>query len=209
MKSNLLLIILLLAITAQTFAQKTFKNSVGIKPTNYSNLDLGDSDDGFIGRHIGVEYERLISQNDKWSIVLPISFGDLKTIMVSDFYRNGFDIYATPGVKYYPKGFQKMKGYSVAANLLVGQKKYDFNSWDLYVDFKGMFYGLMLNNHYALKLAKRFQLRFEGGIGIRYLSGTEYRSFYDDLEMKRVYRTNKIGDWNPVLNLSIGFHYRF
>lgn len=78
------------------FAQK--KNAIGIKPINLSNLDLGDSDDGFIGRHFGIEYERVISKDDKWPIALPLTFGWLKTLYVTDYDRTGYDFYITPGI---------------------------------------------------------------------------------------------------------------
>lgn len=91
----------------------------------------------------------------------------------------------------------------------MGQKKYEYSAWFTDATFDGLFYGLMLNNHYSLKLSKRLTLRFEAGGGMRFIAGDKNEVSYDNNIWQPIESVQKIQQWSTILNLSVGMHYRF
>ena len=171
-------------------------------------IDLSKESD-FLGYYFGVELERKISISGKWTFVLPVTFANLKTIYISDYHRTGYEILIAPGLRYYPKTFNKITGFSFGAHLLLGYHSSESSGWGNRFKTKSNFQGFLVNCNYSLKLTGNTSVKFELGSGARLVNEHE---FYSYLNRYGTGTTEGIRDKHLVggiLNASIGFHLRF
>ena len=171
-------------------------------------IDLSKESD-ILGYYFGLELELKISKSGKWTAVLPVTFANLKTFLITDYHRTGYEILITPGLRYYPKSFNKINGFSFGAHLLLGYHSSEISTWGNRFKTKSNFQGLLVNANYSSKLRGNTSLKFELGLGARLVNEHQ---FYSYLNSNSSGRTEGITDKHligGILNASVGFHLRF
>lgn len=183
----------------------SFSQAITIKPTNFSNIDLGQMDDiAFMGYHVGLAYERLFRPDSHWSWVLPITFAFYNPLPVTDYDKHGHQLYFTPGVKYYLKTGNPRKGWSASVNLLAGLDKYDYSSRMRWGNAQLAFYGVLGTWLYNAPISKTAAFNFELGFGLK---NTHYQSDYkEQWDFPPYDYINSIDKWylSGIMNVSVG-----
>jgi len=210
MKKSIFLLLFILCFTLVSQAQdvsssRSLWQAISLKPTNFSNIDLGKSGD-LPGYHIGIAYERLFRPDSHWSWVLPVTFGNyLLSHVITDIEQDGTTWYATPGLKYYLKAGNPRKGWSASANILVGTDKYNYSG---YHTNKGhmdkFFYGFLASWLYNAPISKTAAFNFELGFGLR---NTHYQSVYESFDdIPNIPTQHSVDEWrfSGIINFSVG-----
>lgn len=209
MKISISLLLLVFGLVGTGFGQgqssvPNLQQAISLKPTNFSNIDLGKSGD-LPGYHIGIAYERLFQPNSHWSWVLPVTFGHyLLSHVITDVEQDGTTWYATPGLKYYLRAGNPRKGWSASANLLVGTDNYDHSGYHSKIGHVDkFFYGILASWLYNAPISKTAAFNFELGFGLK---NTRYQSNYrlpDEYPNNHTYSTD---EWrfSMIMNFSVG-----
>lgn len=208
MREYIVTTVLFFFVAIKSVSAQDLKHSVGVKPFNFSMIDLSKEGE-FPGYHFGIEFEKKIAKSGKWTFVLPVTYANLKTILISDFYRSGFELYATPGLRFYPKGFNRIKGFSFGGHFLLGYHSSESSGWSNRFKTESNIQGLLINANYSLKLRGNTSVKFELGSGVRLVNEHKFSSY---LNRNGPGRTEEITDKHLVggiFNASVGFHYRF
>lgn len=172
LQKSTFLFLLLLLLCPPCFAQEASPSpitaqAISIKPTNFSNLDLGNND-GFPGYHFGLAYERLFCPSSHWAWVVPVTYAFYPTLLVTDYEKQGYQLYFTPGIKYYLKPNQPRKGWSASVNTLAGINRYHYSGSLRKGSIKEDFYGVFGSWIYNAPVGKTMAFNFELGFGLRY-----------------------------------------
>lgn len=207
MKTFMLTPLLAIFLLAAAFGQqrggnRDFKNSFVMYPLNYAHIDLGRND-GVQGMHMGISFQRVLDKNKKIILSLPLVTGIYGIVPIYDYYKEGGQVYILPGVKYYPKGFDRIKGFSFGTHLLLGYDSYTYNSWSTNGNQKASFAGLLFNTNYCAKLRSNVGLDLSAGIGYRYYRGKLQRDYLNDFN-QQIRATNPVEKHGHILNLSVG-----
>lgn len=170
-----------------------------------------------VGVGFGAGYERLLGEEQRMSIVLPVSvlFEDKSGNNGGTQYEDSryyAYVYFTPGLKVYPFGQRKVT-YALGPNLMIGHG--GGSEWQSRTDAYGIIHldavqtkrwrlGLLMTNYVNFQFSRHFNLGIEGGLGIRYLDKVSYSG-------SLFYAGN--GDFNGGVDItgqfSLALGYRF
>lgn len=155
--------------------------------------------------HVTIGYERSISNDGMWSLILPLTIGSANTIFVSDYYRNGYNVYLSPGIGYVPKKHIHTQRYQLSGHVLFGHSNYDLKTDIINGEYKNYYTGFLINNHFNAIISKKLLITFTGGLGYKMEQSKSNTRRFDNNEP---YIHQQEINSNPILNLSIGFKYK-
>lgn len=209
MKIKITFFILFVAFTFKTgFCQQVPSTNfpiqaISIKPVNFSNIDLSKEGD-FPGYHAGLAYERLLRPESHWAFVFPLTVAYYNTLFVSDYDKKGYQLYVTPGVKYYLKANQPWRGWSASLNTIVGIDRYDYSGQLRSGNVATTFYGILGSWIFNAPMGKNTAFNFELGFGMKY---AQLKNDYQRLQdFPPYHQIDKVEEYNfsGIMNISIG-----
>jgi hypothetical protein len=178
MSTKKLLFVVLTSFVAHTgHAQEetTQKQNYGKSVFSLSPFALTD-----ISKGVGLSYERVLDKNGLFALWIPVTagFSTYTSLMNNAIVNSNVvygNLYATPGIKFYPKGCFHDVSYSIAPSVAVVFGSKQTSDYDQYgnavlssKDFMKL--GFMATNTLNVNPTKHVYLGIDFGLGITYLS---------------------------------------
>lgn len=132
------------------------------------------------GPGLGFSYERLVGEDQKIGIILPVSFifhdYNIYNPSIGSNTRYLTNVYFSPGVKIYPFGQRKVT-YAVGPNIVTGFVKDNYSDYistttggyNVTRESNRFRLGLVVNNYLNFQITSHINLGINGGLGMRYI----------------------------------------
>lgn len=177
-----------------------FVVSFGVKAQNTVSINMVGLND--IGTKIGLSYEKNISSNQKWSVILPLDY------VFMQYEQHKFDKHVpfftfSPGVKFYTTKSEKIFQHALGLNIHTGfgkiQNEYIIGEPSTgernYETLENHRLGLLFTNYLSLNLSKHLILGANGSVGTMFVNKLSQPAHYNKSTLY------------PSLNFTLGYKF--